>query len=272
MLYLGTSGYSYDDWKGRFYPPSIGRNDMLEYYAGRFNAVEINSTFYRIPPARLMDTLVRRSRGRLTFAVKVSGQLTHEADLSEATLTAFLKSIEPLAVSARLGALLAQFPFRFHATPANQAYLVRLVRALAPHPLVIEIRHDSWDHPSALRFFEDHALNRCITDMPRLRGLPATLTRLTGRIAYLRFHGRNGSRWFESDNAADPYDYLYSPQELAAWVGPVRELETKSETAFAFFNNHIRAQAPANAAAFGELLGLRRPPEPCPDMFGPLDA
>jgi uncharacterized protein YecE (DUF72 family) len=269
MIYLGTSGYSYDDWKGLWYPPALPKSEMLEFYADRFNSVEINSTFYRIPPPRLMDSLVQRAGKRLVFAVKVPQQITHEADLSDATVTAFLRSIEPVAQAGRLGALLAQFPFRFHATPENRIYVEKVAALLAPHPLVIEIRHVSWDADPAVRFFSDRRLNRCITDMPRLKGLPATITQLTGPIAYVRFHGRNGARWFESNNAADPYDYLYSRDELTAWVEPFRELERKSETAFAFFNNHIRAQAPANASDFRELLGLGRAPEPYTDLFGP---
>ncbi len=267
MLYIGTSGYSYDDWKGRWYPPSISKSKMLEFYAERFGAVEINSTFYRIPPARMMDSLVQRGGDRMVYSVKVSQQVTHHRDLSEATLTAFLKSVEPVAKSERLGALLAQFPFRFHFTAENRKYLKAVVAQLVPLPLVIEIRHDTWDAPDALAFFEDHGLSRCITDMPTLRGLPSTIRKLTGPIAYIRFHGRNGKRWFDAENPADPYDYLYSREELAGWVEPIREFEQSAETAFAFFNNHINGQAPANACTFMELLGLPQPPEAYRDLF-----
>lgn len=268
MLHIGTSGYSYDDWKGRWYPPSLPKGKMLEYYAERFTAVEINSTFYRIPPARMMDSMVQRAGEEMTFTVKVSGQMTHERDLSEPTLTAFLRSIEPMAKYGQLGALLAQFPFRFHWTTENRKYLDAMVRELSPHPVVVEIRHDSWDAPDALAFFEDRRISRCITDMPDLKGLPSTMTRLTGSLAYVRFHGRNGSRWFDSDNAADPYDYLYSRDELAGWVEPVKELEQNAETAFVFFNNHVNGQAPANASTFHELMGRPRPPEAYQDFFG----
>lgn len=269
MLYLGTSGYSYDDWKARWYPPALSRSKMLEYYAERFNAVEINSTFYRIPPARMMDGLVRRAGDRLIFTVKVSQQISHNGDLSDATTTLFLKSIEPMAKADRLGALLVQFPFRFHWNRENQEYVERTARMLRGFPLAIEMRHASWDAPDALRFFRDTGLSRCLTDMPRLHNLPAASSDLTGPVGYLRFHGRNGDRWFESDNAADPYDYLYSREELAAWVEPVKAMERKAETAFVFFNNHLHGQAPVNAGMFLEMLGLEAPREGYRDLFGP---
>jgi uncharacterized protein YecE (DUF72 family) len=267
MLHIGTCGYSYDDWKGRWYPPSLSKTKMLEYYAERFNAVEINSTFYRIPPARMMDSLVQRGGDRMVYAVKLNQQVTHKRDLSESTVTAFLRSIEPIAKAGRLGALLVQFPFRFHWNPENRNYLKSVVAAMKPLPVVAEIRHDSWDAPDALTFFEDRGLSRCVTDMPVLRGLPSTVRTLTGPIAYVRFHGRNGRNWFDSENAADPYDYLYSRGELLEWVEPIRELERSADTAFAFFNNHIHAQAPINATTFMEILGQPRGPEPYRDLF-----
>jgi uncharacterized protein YecE (DUF72 family) len=267
MLYVGTSGYSYDDWKGRFYPPTQSRGGMLEFYAGRFNAVEINASFYRIPSSAAMRSIVKKAGGRLCFSIKANQSLTHEGERSAATCAAFHHALEPFQEAGRLGAVLFQFPFRFHATPENRAYLLGLVRSFAGLPVVVEIRHDSWDREEGRDFFRDAGVSRCLTDLPRLPGLPAASTELTGPIAYLRFHGRNASKWFHADTPSEPYDYHYSREELEAWIGPVRKLEREAETAFVFFNNHIHGQAPDNARTFSEMLGMPPTPEPYRDLF-----
>jgi uncharacterized protein YecE (DUF72 family) len=110
-------------------------------------------------------------------------------------------------------------------------------------------------------------MNRCLTDLPDLPGLPAASMELTGPIGYLRFHGRNRAKWFRAERPSDPYDYHYSREELAAWAGPVRRMEQEAETAFVFFNNHIHGQAPDNARAFSEILGLATGSEPYRDLF-----
>lgn len=125
-------------------------------------------------------------------------------------------------------------------------------------PLVVEIRHDSWQRPEALQFAKDRALNLCLLDMPELKGLPRSSSELTGNIAYLRFHGRNKEQWFGSESAAAPYDYLYSREELAHWVKPIEALKKKAETTFVFFNNHLHGQAPRNAEMMLSMLGERR--------------
>jgi uncharacterized protein YecE (DUF72 family) len=155
MLYLGTSGFSYEDWKGRFYPPTLARDRMLGYYAERFNAVEINASFYRIPSPDAMRSLISRSGEKLRFAIKANQAMTHQGDRSERTRTAFLRAVEPVQSAGRLGALLFQFPFRFHATAENRAYLSDLVRCFAGLPTVIEIRHESWDHAEGRAFFRE---------------------------------------------------------------------------------------------------------------------
>jgi uncharacterized protein YecE (DUF72 family) len=267
MLYIGASGYSYDDWKGRFYPPTLPRDQMLDYYADRFNAVEINATFYRIPPLATMRTLLSRAADRLCFAIKANQALTHQGDRTPATCAAMLRVIEPIRDAGRLGAILFQFPFRFHCTSENRARIGELARSFSGLPLAVEIRHNSWDRPEGWSFFRDRGLSRCVTDLPRLSGLPAPSTELTGPIAYVRLHGRNAAKWFNAERPSDPYDYHYGRDELASWVDPVRAMERSAETAFVFFNNHIHGQAPDNARVFSEMLGLPPGPEPYRDLF-----
>lgn len=275
MIHVGTSGYSYDDWRGRWYPPDLPKARMFDYYVERFDAVEINSSFYRVPSRKTIDSLIRRSCGRVRLCLKLYRGITHDGDCSAETVSSFIRCIEPLASEDVLGALLIQFPFRFHFLADNRDYLKRVWSAFDPFARVVEIRHASWQSPEAKRFLKDESVNLCITDMPRLRNLPLTDFGTTGPateqanapVAYIRFHGRNARKWFGSDNSADPYDYLYSSEELAAWVEPIRELDKKAETTFVFFNNHLNAQAPANAAMMSGLLGLTPVPPAHEDLF-----
>lgn len=250
MLYTGTSGFSYDDWRGRWYPPSLARNRYFDYYAERFNAVEINSTFYHIYSPRMMESLVARAAGRVTFAVKMSELVTHHGMLERKIILSYLAGIEPAIREGVLGAILLQFPQRFHFTRDNLNYLNDILRELRGLPVVTEIRHQSWQCADAVRFFADNRLNLCLMDMPRLRGLPRQDFGLTGDIAYVRFHGRNAYQWWRGEYPGARYDYYYTDAELAGWVEPVEEIQRQAQTAFVFFNNHVAGKAPKNAETF----------------------
>lgn len=267
MLLIGTSGFSYDDWRGAWYPPKLPRCRMFDYYAERMSTVEINSTFYHIFSPRMMDSLVRRAAGRVYFAVKMSALVTHEGLLMREVISSYSRGIEPAAEAKALGAVLLQFPMRFRHTPENRRYLLATLRAFAAFPLVVEIRHQSWRSPEAIRFFSDGRINLCLTDMPRLPGLPSHSLESPGRIGYVRFHGRNAGQWFGGTYPGARYDYDYSRDELSAWTEPIGELTRKSETTLVFFNNHVRAQAPNNAAMLAQLLGEPQPVAPYQDLF-----
>ncbi len=255
MIHLGTSGFSYDDWRGRFYPPQMDRAGMFDYYAERFGAVEINSTFYHIYKPAMMRSLVRRAEGRVTFAVKMSELVTHVGDLSPRVVADFIHGIEPAAEAGVLGAVLLQFPFRFKFNAENRQFINKAIRLFAAFPMVVEIRHRSWQSAAAWNYFEDGAISLCVVDMPRLAGLPATSTRLTGPTAYVRFHGRNTAQWFNAAYPGASYDYSYSAEQLNDWIEPIKKMERKAETSFAFFNNHLHAQAPENAYQLADMMG-----------------
>ncbi|MBI1784777.1 DUF72 domain-containing protein [Candidatus Sumerlaeota bacterium] len=253
-IFIGTSGFSYDDWEPFPYPRGTPKSRMFDCYCEWFNAVEINSTFYHIPTPNMMRVLVRRAAGRITFAAKMSERVTHLGELTPAVIAQYCRSIEPAAEAGVLGAVLLQFPFRFHWLPENRRYLMGALEAFKHFPLVVEIRHQSWRSSSAWKFFHESRINLCITDMPVKHGLPTPSTELTGPIAYLRFHGRNGTHWFKDSYPGAPYDYLYSEDELEGWVEPIKKLQRRAETTLAFFNNHVRGQAPANAQTFMALV------------------
>ena len=130
-ILIGTSGFSYDDWKGEFYPKGTDSKDFLEYYSRHFKALELNFSYYRIPNARQSKQMIAKSGGEVQFVVKAFRQMTH--DISEKSLIEviplFIKGISPFKEVGRLGAILLQFPQSFHYISENRLYLKSLIEA-----------------------------------------------------------------------------------------------------------------------------------------------
>ena len=254
MIKVGTSGFSYPEWRGPFYPEGLHQQHMLDYYARHFPAVEINSTYYHIPPPRNMAGMARRAEGRLEFSVKVHQDMTHTREKYADALPPFRAAITPLREAGALGCLLAQFPFSFKAAPANTDFLRRIVADLAPDPVVVEFRHRSWTTDETFALLRELGAAYCCVDEPPLANLPPPVVRVTAPLAYVRFHGRNRQKWWSHAEASERYDYLYSETELREWIPGLRKLAEASRKCYAFFNNHARGQAVANAQTLIRLL------------------
>jgi uncharacterized protein YecE (DUF72 family) len=251
MIHIGTSGYSYADWKGPFYPPGLPQQDMLEFYAKRFGTVELNFSFYRVPTARTLEGMCARTPEGFRFTLKLHREMTHDRTL--ASLDAFRDALAPMEEAGKLGPLLAQFPYSFRNTEGNRAWLARLRQAFDRHPLVVEFRNDGWMKDAVFRYLEDHRLDFCCVDEPNIRGLVGPSARATAGCGYVRFHSRDAAKWYGGDGK-ERYNYLYRPEELAEWVPRVRRLAEESDPVYVFFNNCHAAQAALNAAQFTEML------------------
>jgi uncharacterized protein YecE (DUF72 family) len=130
VIKVGTSGFSYPEWRGPFYPEKLSQQQMLAYYSQHFPAVEINSTYYHIPPARNMAAMAKRAEGRLDFAVKTHQDMTHAREKYADALPLFREALEPLREADCLGCVLVQFPFSFKATAANADFGKKNVKAV----------------------------------------------------------------------------------------------------------------------------------------------
>jgi len=254
MILVGTSGYSYPEWRGPFYPPRLPQAQMLAHYAEAFSAVEVNSTYYRIPTARMLEAMVRRAGGRLTFAVKAPRELTHDRDKAAGALPLFREALAPMEAAGALGCVLLQFPFAFRPGPESAAHILGLRDGLGDLPAVVEFRHRRWVSEDTFDWLRRHRLGFCCVDEPPLPGLLPPVAVATGPVAYVRFHGRNAARWWQHAEAWERYDYLYTEAELLSWVQKIRALESQSTTTFVFFNNHAAGQAAANARMMQRLL------------------
>ncbi|MGQ9630378.1 MAG: DUF72 domain-containing protein [bacterium] len=254
MIKIGTAGYSYQDWRGHFYPEDISDRDMLPFYAQRFSMVEVDSTYYRIPHPQMMRGISRKTPKDFTFAVKANKAMTHERESGEEVFEKFRDSLNPLVEEKKLGCVLAQFPFSFKNTPENRDYLMKLEKMMEGIPTVLEFRHSSWFNEPSFQFIRKHHFGFCCVDEPRLRGLLPPVAVATGNIGYVRFHGRNAAKWWNHEEAWERYDYLYTEEELKEWVPKIKEIEDKTEVTYIVMNNHYQAKAVKNAEMLKDML------------------
>jgi uncharacterized protein YecE (DUF72 family) len=265
---VGPAGWSYPDWKGQVYPKPQPRGfDPLSYLAAYFDAVEINSTFYRIPDAKTTRRWVERVRDHpaFRFTAKLWQGFTHEGTASAQDEAAFRHAIDPLQDAGRLGAVLLQFPYRFHHTTENREHLRHLAEAFGAYPLVLEIRHGSWDRPAAYEFLQALGVGFCNIDQPQVSYSIGLTQVVTSPIGYLRLHGRNTATWFaEEAGAAARYDYRYPAEELNEIVDAVEVISRRASETYLITNNHFRGQAALNALELRAHLRGASVPVPPP--------
>jgi len=248
---VGTSGYSFRDWVGNFYPAGTRQGDMFGLYVNRFEAVELNFTFYRMPTADTLGRIARRSPAGFGFWVKANQQTTHAQDRTVAG--AFLDSLAPLREAAKLSGVLLQFPQSFHRTVANRKYLAAALEDFASAPLAVEFRHGSWDDPAVFSGLGERNVTLVIPDVPDLPGLFRPEIAATTRTGYFRLHSRDADKWYAG--AAERYDYSYSPAEMTAAIEAWERLADQMDAVHVFFNNCHGGQAAENAEAFRRILG-----------------
>ena len=256
---IGTSGFSYDDWKGHFYPASMKRADMLAFYARYFPAVEINSTYYRLPTPSTMFQMARKVPEGFRFVVKANQEMTHADRFQPDAFVQFRDALEPLRESEMLGCVLAQFPWSFRRTPENERFLHTLREELPETPVVVEFRNAEWVDDQTFARLRGEGLGFCAVDEPRLKGLVPPVVEVTSPTGYVRFHGRNWEKWWRHEHAWERYDYLYNEEELREWAPRILILAAQTEQTYVFFNNHYQGQAGQNARQMADLLNLPLP-------------
>lgn len=255
MIYLGTSGYSYEDWIGPFYPEGTKSGDMLAYYAQHFDFTEINSTYYKIPNSFMLFNMQKKTPDNFVFTVKLHQSMTHGKNATRQDYQSFIEAVSVLEQTGKLGCLVAQFPYSFHVNEENRSYIVQLRERLADFKLAVEFRNDKWLKTETFELLKANSIGYICVDEPVLAGLPDRSCIATSEVAYVRFHGRNSQKWWNHQAAYERYDYLYSEQEMGEWKDKILKLQQDADTCFVSFNNHFRAQAVVNAAMMREMLG-----------------
>lgn len=251
---IGTSGFSFADWKGEFYPEKMQPKDFFAYYTERFNTVEINSTYYGIPRPQVSENLVKRAPEGFDFMVKAHASFTHERESAGEKRAQYLDAIRPYAESGKLAGLLAQFPYSFKFNQANLDYVLSGRDYFPDHRLFVEFRHDSWYKRPPYYTIRDAGLIWVSVDLPELSHLPKPYALAEHDLCYIRLHGRNKEQWYGGGDRR--YDYLYSEAQLNEWKQKLAKLEGKAKRAYIFFNNCYRGQAVRNAKELIQLFEL----------------
>jgi uncharacterized protein YecE (DUF72 family) len=273
---VGPAGWSYKDWAGIVYPQPRPRGfDPLEYLAGYFDVVEVNSTFYRPPaPDAARAWIARaaageRAPGRFRFTAKLWERFTHQRDraFTAAEVELVRRGLDPLLESGRLGAVLVQFPWSFKRDDASREWLDDVMRAFgrdgAGYPLVLEVRHASWDVPALYRGLAERGIGFVNVDQPLFAKSLGPSAAATAPVGYVRLHGRNADDWFRADAGVNErYDYLYSAEELAPWVARTRTVAEAAPETYVVTNNHYRGQAVVNAIMLEAMLAGQRAKAP----------
>jgi uncharacterized protein YecE (DUF72 family) len=249
-IHIGTQGWNYDGWVGSFYPPKTTPKETLSLYAKIFDTVEIDSTFYAIPPEPSVLNWFKRTPNHFTFSVKLLSEITHQNRLrdSEALLITFVERMRQL--QHKLAVILIQMPPDF--SPSEHSALQQFLKLLPPDVnFAIEFRDPKWIGKLFVEELEEYRVSLALTD----------------------------SKWINRELSFQVVDYLQSPFSYVRWMGPreltdfsriqidrskefqqwreaFSRLSAKTEKIFGYFNNHYQGHSPASSNYFKSLLNL----------------
>ena len=252
---FGPAGWDYPDWAGKVYPaPKPKGFDPLRYLSRYFQTIEINSTFYRPATADVARGWAQRvgEQDQFRFTAKLWRRFTHERDTAwtREDVDSVRAGFDALATTGKLGGVLLQFPWSFRNDERNREWVRDLARAFREYPLVIEVRHLSWNEPDFYAELAAGQIGIVNVDQPMFRNSLPPSARATSSVGYIRVHGRNYKDWFRKTAGRDErYDYLYSAAELKPWAERTRALalEPSVTDVYVVNNNHFAGQAVTNA-------------------------
>ncbi len=233
---MGTSGWHYPHWRGRFYPEGLASEAWLGHYAAQLPCVELNNSFYRLPRPEAIAEWVRATPQTFRFAVKASRLITHMKKLRdcERPLAVFLDTVERFG--DKLGPILFQLPPRWH---VNALRLQAFLGTLPPeHRYVFEFRDPSWHTQEVYGVLAEHRAALCLFQLGGWRSPEV----LTTDLVYVRLHGPRG-----------PYAGRYGPRELESWARRLAGWRAQGREVYLFFDNDERGYAVENARSLLHL-------------------
>lgn len=244
-IYIGTSGYNYDHWRDDvFYPKGLPQNKYLEYYSTKFNSVELNVTFYRLPSARVFEGWKRKTPNDFRFSVKGNRYITHIKRLKDvsAPLGNFAENLKPLR--QKTSCILWQLPPGFKASADRLNNFVRDLKkaGFTKFRHAFEFRHESWFTRDIYKILRNNNFCLCMADMPDAPSAEV----LTADFIYIRFHG-----------ARERYSSNYSDKELKEELSKFKKWLKRSKGLYAYFNNDAYGYAPKNAMSLSKLIASK---------------
>jgi uncharacterized protein YecE (DUF72 family) len=290
IVRVGPAGWSYPDWAGYVYPSRRQKGfHEATYLAEYFDTIEINSSFYNpFRPEHALQWIERvAANPRFVFTAKLWQRFTHDispgaegpaiAAASAADERAVRAGFDVLHAAGKLNAVLLQFPFSFHHTRETVAHLSALLKRFSDYPLVVELRHASWQTAETFAMLREAGAGFCNIDQPIIGRSLEPSAEATSPVGYVRLHGRRYDTWF-TDDAAVPsherYNYLYSTEELAPWAKRIEKVAERSREVFVITNNHYQGKGVVNALQLISILkGSKvKVPEPLREQFPELEA
>src|SRR3954469_22533383 len=294
---VGTSSWADPGFVEEWYPPDLAARDRLAWYAERFDAVEVNSTFYALPQQGTVARWAQITPASFTFDVKLHrllsrhaapleslppelrhgartggrGRVILDAGLERAMAEATLRTVEPLVAAGKLTSFLLQLTPAFSPHDHRLDEIQPVINALAPIPVAVELRHRGWlggkRLEDTLRWYEDANAAFVCVDMPQGDAptmVPAVDAVTRDDLAYFRAHGRNAEGYLKGKSVAERFGYQYSGDEMQELAGRVRTLADLAGDVRTMFNNNRGADAPNSARQLKELLGQDPGPPAAP--------
>jgi uncharacterized protein YecE (DUF72 family) len=287
-ILVGTSSWADPGFVEDWYPQGMPARERLPWYAERFEAVELNSSFYAVPERTTVARWVRATPPGFTFDVKLHrllsrhaarldslppdlrdgartnerGRVTLTPELEAAMLEQVRDAVEPLIEAGKLGAFLLQLTPAFAPGRNELDELRGIIAGLHPHPVAIELRNRLWMKgeraEDTLSWMSEHRAAFVAVDAPREEHVPImpaidAVTR--DDLAYIRMHGRNEEGYMHGKTVAERFGWEYSDDELEEIAGRVRAMAEEAGEVHAMFNNNARDNAPVSARRFRELVG-----------------
>ena len=230
VIRIGTSGWYYSHWQGKFYPDDLPKSEWLNFFANTFDTVEINNTFYHLPQEQTLKNWRKIAPVNFLFAVKANRYITHIKKLKNTKdqLHRFFERVKLL--KTHLGPVLYQLPPTLGKNLDTLGSFLKLLPK--KHRAVFEFRNESWYEDDTYELLNDFNAGFCIHDL----GGRQTPTIITGKIIYIRFHGTTGR-----------YAGSYTDKMLAKWAKWIKENCGKVPTVYVYFNNDVSGHALANA-------------------------
>ncbi len=240
-VWIGTSGWTYDGWRGPFYPENIAKKDWLAWYATQFPTTEINGSFYRTPSLAAVHNWRDQTPQDFQFVWKASKFITHWKRLTEKCENSIeLMETRLQALAPKLGAVLFQLPPQFSKNTARLASFLELLPRR--HRYAFEFRHASWYDDEVFELLHAHDVSLCLSDH---HDAPAPWV-VTARHVYVRGHGPQGR-----------YKDRYSASTLRTWARHIAGWRRQRRTVFVFFDNDQKSAAPKDARRLLEMLQNR---------------
>jgi uncharacterized protein YecE (DUF72 family) len=243
--HLGTSGWSYPGWKGKFYPENLSSHDWLSFYARHFATVEINMTFYRFPKPETLRAWLERTPPHFSFTLKANRRITHIKRLRNVKSEVRYFYILADSLREKLGCILFQLP---PSITLDLELLENFLKALSPgYRNVIEFRHETWYSKRTYDLLRSHAVTFCTVSSAKVPGTAVE----TAPTSYFRFHGLTGG-----------HRYNYADDELREWAETIRAVQ--AEESSVYFNNDYQSYAVSNCLRLGEMLEKQPGPAGAP--------